>query len=60
MGRYPCSLSAHDQNVLGQCAQSDTYPFVLRVVGKREMNRRSWVCLFNCGNGLLGSCFLLT
>lgn len=26
MGEYSCSLSAHDQNVLGQCAQWSTHP----------------------------------
>jgi len=58
IGEYPCSLSAHDKNVLGQCAQSDTHLFVLRVMRKREMNGRSWVCTFNGGVVLLGSRFL--
>jgi hypothetical protein len=30
MGGYSCSLSAHDQNVLGQCAQLSTHPSPLR------------------------------
>lgn len=41
LGGYSCSLSAHDQNVLGQCAQLDTRLFVLQMVGKKEMNKRS-------------------
>jgi len=38
MGEYSCSLSAHDGNVLGQCAQSSTHPSVLR----RKVRRERW------------------
>src|SRR6266545_352702 len=44
-GGSPCSLSAHDQNVLGQCAQGRTHPSLRRVEGKRDRKESSLASL---------------